>query len=411
MYVVPLPIAGGRGVELDNLDAGRFSRYPQLQPRDGHVFSDLPPNVGDIVARGEKWELWTQDFHPQTQKPGLGTVVGVHRDEGIAHVRWENGNIQTYWIMPAYSKDGSQQLSWGTNQPVGTVDVVVVYPFGGGSNDRVLPPRSSSINPVMSVASLGRLPNTQVDMRPFLSCLSLSNLLSLLSMVLLECKIVCHSMTPVVLTPFLEALLLCIVPLRWENVYIPFCPAPMSELIDAPTPFIIGMSTEDAIHLEVPSDVYIVDLDADRILTRCRNPVTHRVLPVELALALQTRLSDLHGMFGVPRPTITQVTTGISLSTVTQNPREPSVENLPLANTEKEVLNAASKAKKSPKSAKDEVVGAGPISWHVSVPLWVDHFAKSVDGEDGTDIFDDDDDDDSGDDEGTVRRTVSLSRK
>ena len=102
---------------------------------------------------------------------------------------------------------------------------------------------------------LGRLPNTAGHALIF-ERLSLSNLLSLLSMVLLEAKIVCHSMTPVVLTPFLEALLLCIIPLRWENVYS-VCPAPMSELIDAPTPFIICMSTEDAIHLEVPSDVYI----------------------------------------------------------------------------------------------------------------------------------------------------------
>ena len=60
MYVVPLPIAGGRGVEL--IDAGRFSRYLQLQPRDGHVFSDLPPNVGDIVARGAKWNYGPQIF-------------------------------------------------------------------------------------------------------------------------------------------------------------------------------------------------------------------------------------------------------------------------------------------------------------------------------------------------------------
>ena len=63
MYVVPLPIAGGRGVELDNLDAGRFSRYLQLQPRDGHVFSDLPPNVGDIVARGPKKNVCENRIH------------------------------------------------------------------------------------------------------------------------------------------------------------------------------------------------------------------------------------------------------------------------------------------------------------------------------------------------------------
>ena len=54
---------------------------------------------------------------------------------------------------------------------------------------------------------------------------------------------------------------------------------------------------------------------------------------------------------------------------------------------------------KSPKSAKDEVVGAGPISWHVSV-----HFGliilQECRYEDGTDVFDDDNDDDSSDDEG-----------
>ena len=112
---------------------------------------------------------------------------------------------------------------------------------------------------------------------------------------LLERPIVVHSSDSTCTTMFIESLRVLMFPIEWENVYIPSLPSKMSDLVDAPVPFLLGMSTLDVEQLlAMPEEVYVVDLDSDRILTRSRSPpVSWKNLPVDIEAALRTRLHGL----------------------------------------------------------------------------------------------------------------------
>ena len=69
----------------------------------------------------------------------------------------------------------------------------------------------------------------------------------------------------------------------------------MYELIDAPVPYLLGMCSVDVqlIMSHIPTDVYIVDLDNDRILTKSNSPISWKYLPADLECALRTRLTQI----------------------------------------------------------------------------------------------------------------------
>ena len=88
--------------------------------------------------------------------------------------------------------------------------------------------------------------------------LNLLFLIARYTILLLESKIIVHSTHTWLVTLFVESMQLLLFPLTWENVYIPLCPAPMVELVDAPVPYLLGMCTTDAEQLlNVPNDVYV----------------------------------------------------------------------------------------------------------------------------------------------------------
>lgn len=70
--------------------------------------------------------------------------------------------------------------------------------------------------------------------------LASENTLNLLSYVLLEHKVVIHSLRPAVLTSVIEAVGSMIFPFHWQCPYIPLCPLGLSEVLYAPCPFIVG---------------------------------------------------------------------------------------------------------------------------------------------------------------------------
>eukprot|EP00127_Corallochytrium_limacisporum_P005515 Clim_evm32s207 gene=Clim_evmTU32s207 len=103
---------------------------------------------------------------------------------------------------------------------------------------------------------------------PIFRLLKVETVLSLFVLMCLEKKILLVSDHLPLLTPVAEGITALLFPLKWLNVFIPVCPDDMLDLLQAPMPFIIGITT-DAVDISlIPADVYTVYLDGDKIFKR-----------------------------------------------------------------------------------------------------------------------------------------------
>ena len=88
-------------------------------------------------------------------------------------------------------------------------------------------------------------------------------IIDVLLLILMERKIVFVSSTPTLISEITEALLSMLFPLTWVFAYIPSCPTSLIGLLDAPTPFILGIDPSALPPLEaIPDELYVVDLDS-----------------------------------------------------------------------------------------------------------------------------------------------------
>ena len=97
------------------------------------------------------------------------------------------------------------------------------------------------------------------------SRLSVDKVVLIWRLLLLEVKIIAGSKTRSVLTPCLDALLKLLFPFFWAGIFIPVLPPSLNDVLDAPVPFIVGVSN-DAFHQLLgsnrrPLDACFVDLD------------------------------------------------------------------------------------------------------------------------------------------------------
>ncbi len=90
---------------------------------------------------------------------------------------------------------------------------------------------------------------------------------------LLEKKVLLISKYKALLTHASVALVSFLFPLCWKNAWIPILPKSMTDVLDAPFPFLIGVDPmilkED---VEIPNEVYRVDLDLGFISPRDAKP-------------------------------------------------------------------------------------------------------------------------------------------
>jgi hypothetical protein len=58
-----------------------------------------------------------------------------------------------------------------------------------------------------------------------------------------------------------------IYPFQWPHVYIPVLPRGLLQVLQAPMPFIIGMSSDlfQTVGTDIPDTVVVIDLDNDKI--------------------------------------------------------------------------------------------------------------------------------------------------
>lgn len=102
-----------------------------------------------------------------------------------------------------------------------------------------------------------------VSFLPLVENLSVDAILALFTAALLEHKILLLSSNTALLTDSAEALAALLFPLKWTGVFVPVLPLDALECLDAPVPFIYGLSTENfELHIEELEGVLVVDMDS-----------------------------------------------------------------------------------------------------------------------------------------------------
>ncbi|XP_033751078.1 C-myc promoter-binding protein-like [Pecten maximus] len=138
------------------------------------------------------------------------------------------------------------------------------------------------------------LPQTGASYITMLKNLGPENCMNLLLHILLEQKILLHSLRPAVLTGVAESVANMLFPLHWQCAYIPLCPLGLSYVLSAPVPFIVGVDTRYFDLYDPPPEVICVDLDTIAIfLPDDKKNVTYKQFPKKAAKVLYNTLHRL----------------------------------------------------------------------------------------------------------------------
>lgn len=120
------------------------------------------------------------------------------------------------------------------------------------------------------------------------------NCLHVLLFALTEQKILLHSLRPDVLTSVAEAVVTMIFPFHWQCPYIPMCPIGLSDVLNAPLPFLVGVDSRYFDHFEPPIDVASVDLDTNSIyLSENKRLLNPKLMPKKPTRVLKNTLERL----------------------------------------------------------------------------------------------------------------------
>ncbi|XP_073715692.1 C-myc promoter-binding protein-like isoform X2 [Misgurnus anguillicaudatus] len=168
-------------------------------------------------------------------------------------------------------------------------------PFPTSQRPRILLQLSPHDSVLFSRPVLCPLPLSGGRFFALLKHLGPENSVAVLLFALTEQKIMMNSTRASVLTSVAEALLSMIFPLHWQCPYIPLCPLPMTGVLSAPCPFIIGVDSRYFDIYEPPPDVICVDLDANNIFrTEETQTLTLKILPKKARKKLLKALKDLY---------------------------------------------------------------------------------------------------------------------
>ncbi|KAJ8339817.1 hypothetical protein SKAU_G00344500 [Synaphobranchus kaupii] len=164
--------------------------------------------------------------------------------------------------------------------------------FPSPQRPRILVQLSAHDTLILSQPISTPLPLSGADFGTLLSNLGPENCATLLLVVLLESKILLHSLRPTVLTGVAEAVAAMIFPFQWQCPYIPLCPLSLAGVLNAPCPFIVGVDSRYFDLYDPPADVVCVDLDTNTIyLSEDRKQFS---LPKKPRKSLVTSLSALY---------------------------------------------------------------------------------------------------------------------
>uniref|UniRef100_A0A671YVR7 DENN domain containing 4C n=1 Tax=Sparus aurata TaxID=8175 RepID=A0A671YVR7_SPAAU len=167
--------------------------------------------------------------------------------------------------------------------------------FPSPQRPRILVQLSAHDNLILSQPVCTPLPLSGADYGTLLMNLGSENCATLLHFVLLENKILLHSLRPAVLTGVAEAVVAMIFPFQWQCPYIPLCPLSLAGVLNAPCPFIVGVDSRYFDLYDPPPDVVCVDLDTNTIyLSDEKRHNNWKNLPKKPCKTLMNSLSNLH---------------------------------------------------------------------------------------------------------------------
>lgn len=140
--------------------------------------------------------------------------------------------------------------------------------------------------------SPNEFPLLDVPLEHLFMCLDADNVLRLFTALLTEQKVLLHSCRLALLTHCAEAAVSLLFPFVWQHVYIPLLPKKLCDFVQAPTPFLMGLHTEDLQDIGPLSAVVVVDLDNNRITYT--SPMQLPRLPEKASSKLRTSIRE-HG--------------------------------------------------------------------------------------------------------------------
>jgi hypothetical protein len=115
---------------------------------------------------------------------------------------------------------------------------------------------------------INKLPTVDFSFRPLFMALSVDHIMYIFGALCNEVKVAICSSNIALLTPVMEAMLSFLFPFVWQGAYIPVLPLGLCEILDAPVPFFVGITSrylsENPSTMR-PESVIFVDLDNDLI--------------------------------------------------------------------------------------------------------------------------------------------------
>ena len=139
------------------------------------------------------------------------------------------------------------------------------------------------------------MPLCDFSYRPLFGLLSTNNILTVFACLLIETRVALCSKHYSLLAPTTEAFLQLLFPLVWQGAYIPIMPSSMTDILDAPVPFLVGLHSQYLTETEPsnrPRGVVFVDLDNDVVHLGILDDTPHRRTPPRLPEREVSKVSD-----------------------------------------------------------------------------------------------------------------------
>ena len=140
-----------------------------------------------------------------------------------------------------------------------------------------------------------KLPLTDFSYRPLFGTLSVSNILTVFGCLLVETRVAFCSKHYSMLGPVAEGFVALLFPFVWQGAYIPIMPSSMTDILDAPVPFIVGIHSRylDQVNpADRPRGVVFVDLDNDVVHLGNDDDSPHRRVPPKLPEREASKLKE-----------------------------------------------------------------------------------------------------------------------
>ncbi|XP_071587418.1 DENN domain-containing protein 4C isoform X2 [Heliangelus exortis] len=168
-------------------------------------------------------------------------------------------------------------------------------PFPSPQRPRILVQLSVHDALILSQPVSTPLPLSGANFSTLLMNLGPENCATLLLFVLLEGKILLHSLRPAVLTGVAEAVVAMIFPFQWQCPYIPLCPLSLATVLSAPVPFIVGVDSRYFDLYDPPQDIVCIDLDTNMVyISDDKKSTNWKQFPKKPCKSLLSTLKKLH---------------------------------------------------------------------------------------------------------------------